>query len=56
MAVFDFAASLLDRLYWDSSFLVNIAFATAKFHKPCAVYYARLKEAGVPVLLSNLAK
>jgi predicted nucleic acid-binding protein len=55
MTVFDFAASLPDRFYWDSSFLVNVAFAAAKFHKPCAAYYYRLKEAGVPVILSNLA-
>jgi predicted nucleic acid-binding protein len=55
MTVFDFAVSFPHRLYWDSSFLVNVAFAAAKFHKPCAAYYYRLKEAGVPVLLSNLA-
>ncbi|MGH7961412.1 MAG: type II toxin-antitoxin system VapC family toxin [Candidatus Binatia bacterium] len=55
MAVFDFAAPLPDHLYWDSSFLVNVAFAAAKFHDPCAAYYYRLKEEGVPVVLSNLA-
>lgn len=55
MTAFDFAASLPDRLYWDSSFLVNFAFTAAKFHKPCAAYYYRLKEEGVPVILSNLA-
>jgi predicted nucleic acid-binding protein len=55
MTVFDFAASLPDRLYWDSSFLVNVAFAAAKRHHHCAAYYYRLKEAGVPVTLSNLA-
>ena len=54
MAVFDFSAPLPDRLYWDSSFLVNVSFAAAKFHQPCADYYYRLKEAEAPVLLSNL--
>jgi predicted nucleic acid-binding protein len=55
MSVFDFAAPLPNRLYWDSSFLVNVAFAAAKLHQPCAAYYYRLKESGVPVMLSNLA-
>lgn len=55
MTVFDFAAFLPNRLYWDSSFLVNIAFVTAKFHKPCAAYYYRLKAERVPIILSNLA-
>ncbi len=55
MSVFDFAAPLPDRLYWDSSFLVNVAFAAAKLHRPCAAYYYRLKESRVPVILSNLA-
>ena len=55
MSVFDFAAPLPDRLYWDSSFLVNVAFAAAKLHQPCAAYYYRLQEVGVPVILSNLA-
>ena len=54
MAVFDFAAALPNRLYWDSSFLVNIAFAAAKFHKACTDYYYLLKEERVPVLVSNL--
>jgi hypothetical protein len=31
MTVFDFAAPLPDRLYWDSSFLVNVVFVAAKF-------------------------
>jgi len=55
MSVFDFAAPLPDRLYWDSSFLVNVAFAAAKRHQPCAAYYYRLKESEIPVILSNLA-
>lgn len=55
MTVFDFLASLPNRIYWNSSFLVNIGFGAAKFHQPCAVYYYRLKETAVPVLLSNLA-
>ena len=55
MSVFDFTAPLPDRLYWDSSFLVNMSFAAAKFHRPCATYYYRLKEAEIPILLSNLA-
>jgi predicted nucleic acid-binding protein len=55
MTVFDFTAPLPDRLYWDSSFLVNVAFAAAKLHRPCAAYYYRLKETGVSVILSNLA-
>jgi predicted nucleic acid-binding protein len=46
---------LPNRIYWDSSFLVNIGFVAAKFHQACAAYYFRLKEAEVPVLLSNLA-
>ena len=54
MTVFDFTAPLPDRLYWDSSFLVNIAFATAKFHTECAAYYRRLKDERVPVLVSTL--
>ncbi len=53
-AVFDFTLPVPGRLYWDSSFLVNIAFATAKFHTQCATYYQRLKDEGVPVLISNL--
>lgn len=55
MSVFDFTAPLPNPLYWDSSFLVNVSFAAAKFHRPCATYYYRLKEAEVPILLSNLA-
>lgn len=55
MAVFDFTTPPVpDRLYWDSSFLVNIAFAAAKFHTQCVAYYQRLKDEGVPVLISNL--
>lgn len=55
MSVFDFASPLPERLYWDSSFILNFSFAAAKFHEPCTTYYARLKEERVPVLLSNLA-
>ena len=55
MAVFDCSAPLPDRLYWTSSFLVNVSFAAAKYHQPCADYYYRLKEAEAPVVLSNLA-
>ena len=55
MSVFDFFAPLPGSLYWDSSFLVNVSFAAARFHQPCAAYYYRLQEAGVPILLSNLA-
>ena len=46
MAVFDFPAALPNRLYWDSSFLANIAFAAASFHKPCTDYYYLLKAEG----------
>src|SRR5262245_52377916 len=55
MSVFDFFAPLPGSLYWDSSFLVNVSFAAARFHQSCAAYYYRLQEAGVPILLSNLA-
>ena len=54
MAVFDFTLPVPERLYWDSSFLVNIAFASAKFHTQCVAYYQRLKDERVPVLISNL--
>lgn len=46
MAVFDFPAALPNRLHWDSSFLANIAFAAASFHKPCTDYYYLLKAEG----------
>lgn len=54
MSAFDFLSPLPERIYWDSSFLVNIGFAAARFHQSCAAYYYRLQEAEVPVLLSNL--
>ena len=55
MTAFDFSSPLPNRIYWDSSFLVNVGFAAAKFHQPCAAYHYRLKESEVSVLISNLA-
>ncbi len=52
---FDFAAALSPTLYWDASFIINIAHEHGRWHKECLAFGVRLTQNDALSYVSTLA-